>query len=148
MRFPTMWYVRPAKTQISLHISAVWSEPLLVQWIFYEYQATDWISIGVSKLKRRLHRLVWVYTCQNATLLEITCPGSNVLSNECTAKTLIWLGCCQRLIWFFTGCVVLHWLVKTFLSSQEWKMCSRKLKRPPLLPKTSYNTKKCKFSLS
>ena len=23
-----------------------------------------------------LHRLVWVYTCQNATLLEITCHGS------------------------------------------------------------------------
>ena len=27
-------------------------------------------------LKRRLHRLVLVYTCQNATLLEITCHGS------------------------------------------------------------------------
>ena len=30
-------------------------------------------------LKRRLHRLVWVYTCKNAALLEITCHGSNVL---------------------------------------------------------------------
>ena len=30
MGFPTMWYVRPAKPQISLHISAVSSEPLLV----------------------------------------------------------------------------------------------------------------------
>ena len=30
MRFPTMWYVRPPKPQISLHIRAVWSEPLLV----------------------------------------------------------------------------------------------------------------------
>ena len=29
MRFPTMWYVRPAKPQISLRIRAVWSEPLL-----------------------------------------------------------------------------------------------------------------------
>ena len=26
-RFPTMWYVRPAKSQISLRIRAVWSEP-------------------------------------------------------------------------------------------------------------------------
>ena len=34
-------------------------------------------SFGVSKLKRRFHRLVRVYTCQNATLLEITCRGSN-----------------------------------------------------------------------
>ena len=30
MRFPTMWYVRPAKPQISLRICAVCSEPLLV----------------------------------------------------------------------------------------------------------------------
>ena len=29
MRFPTMWYLRPAKPQISLHIHGVWSEPLL-----------------------------------------------------------------------------------------------------------------------
>ena len=32
--------------------------------------------IGVSKLKRRLHRLFWVYTRQRATLLEIKCHGS------------------------------------------------------------------------
>ena len=31
-----------------------------------------------SKLNRRLHRLVWVYTCQNTTLLEITYCGSLV----------------------------------------------------------------------
>ena len=36
MRFPTMWYVRPAKPQISLRIRAVWSEPLLVTWLFYD----------------------------------------------------------------------------------------------------------------
>ena len=29
-----------------------------------------WTSCGVSKLKMRMHRLVWVYNCQNATLLE------------------------------------------------------------------------------
>ena len=34
--FPTMWYVWPAKPQISLRICAVWSEPLLVTRIFYE----------------------------------------------------------------------------------------------------------------
>ena len=33
-------------------------------------------SFGVFKLKRRLQKLVWVYTCQNATLLEISCTGS------------------------------------------------------------------------
>ena len=36
MRFQTMWYVRPAKPQISLRICAGWSEPFLVAWIFYE----------------------------------------------------------------------------------------------------------------
>ena len=36
MRFPTMWYARPAKPQISLRIRAVWTEPLLVARIFYD----------------------------------------------------------------------------------------------------------------
>ena len=75
MRFPTMWYVRPAKALTSLRICAVWSESLPVAWKFYDTWAADRTSFGVSKLKRRLHRLVWVYTCQNTTLLEITCHG-------------------------------------------------------------------------
>ena len=62
-RFPTMWYVRPAKVQTSLRIRADWSRPLLLAWIFYDCQPTDWTAFGVSKLKRRLHRLVWVSTC-------------------------------------------------------------------------------------
>ena len=73
MRFQKIWYVLPAKPQISLRIRAVWSEPLLVACIYYECWANDWTSFGVSKLERRLHRLVWVYTCQNTTLLEVTC---------------------------------------------------------------------------
>ena len=36
MLFPTIWYVWPAKLQIHLSIRTVWSEPLLVAWIFYE----------------------------------------------------------------------------------------------------------------
>ena len=35
-----------------------------------------WLNIIWSFLaKRRLHMLVWVYTCQNTALLEITCHG-------------------------------------------------------------------------
>ena len=43
-----------------------------------------WLNLfGVSKLERRLNMLVWVYTCQNATLLEIECRGSDIyLKNE------------------------------------------------------------------
>ena len=77
MRFPTMWYVRPAKAQTSLRIRAVWSEHLLAAWEFYDSYASDWTSFGVSKLKKWLLTLVWVYTCQNATLLEFKCHGSN-----------------------------------------------------------------------
>ena len=66
MRFPTMWYVRPAKPRISLCIRTVWSEPLLVAWVFYD----GWTSFCVTKLNRRQHRLVWVYSCQIATLLK------------------------------------------------------------------------------
>ena len=47
-RFPTMWYVRPAKPQISLRIRAVWSEHLLIAWVFYDCWATDWTQFGVS----------------------------------------------------------------------------------------------------
>ena len=68
-----------SKAQISLLIRTVWSEPLLVAWIFYECKATDSTSFGGSKLKMILHRLVWVYTCQNATVLEITNSGSYYL---------------------------------------------------------------------
>ena len=77
MRFPTMWFVRPAKPQISLRIHAVWSKPLLVACMFYECWATDWTTFEDSKLMTRLYRLVWVYTCQNTILFEITCHGSN-----------------------------------------------------------------------
>ena len=71
-----MWYVRPAKPQISLRICEVWSEPLLVVWVFYGCYATDWTPFGASKLKRRLQRLARVYTCQNVKFLQISCTGS------------------------------------------------------------------------
>ena len=50
MRFPTMWYVRPAKAQTSLRIRTVWSEPLLVAWLFYEYLVADRLSFEVSSI--------------------------------------------------------------------------------------------------
>ena len=87
MRFPTMWYERPAKPRISLCIRAVWSEPLQVAWVFCDCWATDWTPFGVAKLNKRLQRLVWVYTCQNATLLEISCTGSYNLRHNKLQKT-------------------------------------------------------------
>ena len=105
LRFPTMWYVRPAKPQISLRIRAVWSEPLLVAWVFYDCLATDWTPFGVHKLLRRLHRLIWVYTCQNATLLEITCHGSLIMLSATVDQGTANHGVYQTLLtWTVSDC--------------------------------------------
>ena len=58
-----MWYVRPAMAQTSLCIR-----------LSLEGSKT----VGASRLKRRLHRLLLIYTCQKPALLEITCHGLNV----------------------------------------------------------------------
>ena len=76
LRFLTMWYVRPAKPQIRLRIRAVWSDPLLVVEYHMIVKLLTEHHLEFLSLKGRLQRLVWVYTCQNATLLEITCLGS------------------------------------------------------------------------
>ena len=73
MRFPTMWYVRPIKPQISLRIRAVWSEPLLVASIFYERWAIDWASFGDPKLKRMLHRLLSKCHIVGTNMLWLKC---------------------------------------------------------------------------
>ena len=48
-------------------------------------------TFAVSKLNRRLHRLVWVYTRQNATLLEITCPGLNEVASLFMQIRYVWV---------------------------------------------------------
>ena len=67
------------ETQISLRIHAVWSEPLLVACILCACYAIDWTPLECLSLN--LLRLVWVYTCQNVTLLEITCRCLNYKSS-------------------------------------------------------------------
>ena len=54
MKFPPMWYMWPAKAQTSLRIRAVWSEPLLVIWIFSDSKATDRTSFGMAPTQARL----------------------------------------------------------------------------------------------
>ena len=73
MRFPTMWYVRPAKPQISLRICTVCSEPLLV----VEY------SMSVKLLTE--HRLEFVslkggYTgSYESTLVKMHCVAAQFM---------------------------------------------------------------------
>ena len=52
-------------------------------------------------LKGGLYKLVWVYTCQNATLLEITCRGLNYVYHTQWLRPLSVLKplfCCSRFI--------------------------------------------------
>ena len=50
---PTIRFVRPAKTQISLRIRAVWSESSLIEWAFYNLHSLTMITRGGSnKLQR------------------------------------------------------------------------------------------------
>ena len=51
-----IWYMRRLRPACAYIFC---SEPLLVAWIFYDCEATDWTRFGVSKLKRRLYRHVW-----------------------------------------------------------------------------------------
>ena len=90
MRFPTLWYVRPAKAQTSLLICADWSEHLLVA----EYSSTvqlltehnlERLSLtggctGLSESK--LVKLPW--------LLEITCLNSYIF--QAAESLLVSLG--------------------------------------------------------
>ena len=72
MRFPTLWYVWPAKAQTSLRIRADWSEPLLVAWIFYDCKATDRTKFIEFLSLTGAH--MW-----KVTLLEITCRGTIII---------------------------------------------------------------------
>ena len=93
MGFPAMWYVRPAKPQISLRIRAVWSEPLLVAWIFYDCYANDWTLFGVSTLKRTGHmskcHIVGNHMRRLITILCDTPESFEIVSCDPT-KTFMW----------------------------------------------------------
>ena len=70
--------VRPVKTQISLGIRPVWSDTsLCTQWIakdpsFLHADNEDSDQTG------RMPRLIWVFAGRTATLLVLSCRGSNV----------------------------------------------------------------------
>ena len=74
--------VRPAKTQISLGIHPVWSEPSLsAQWVakdpnFLHADSEDSDQTG------RMPRLIWVFAGRTVTLLVLSWGGSNVPAAE------------------------------------------------------------------
>ena len=76
MTKPTKWYVRPAKTQISLGIRPVWSESsLCAQWVakdpsFLLADSEDSDQTG------RMPRLIWVFAGRTVILLVLSWGGS------------------------------------------------------------------------
>ena len=70
MRFPTMWYVRPAKAQISLPLRAVWSLPLLIAWIFY-VEASLWRNHLIRIYTGLYFSTFWPTSLVGQGLLEI-----------------------------------------------------------------------------
>ena len=101
MRFPTMWYVRPAKPLISLRIRAVWSEPLLVAWVFYDCSATDWTPFGVYTLKKRLQRLVGVLHLSKCHIVRNHMPRLIINNVPIRFKIL----CMMRMKWSAFVCL-------------------------------------------
>ena len=81
--------VCPAKTQISLGISPVWSKSSpCMQWVakdpsFLHADSEDSVQTG------RMPRLIWVFAGHAATLLVLSCHGS-ILFSELTVIFLAW----------------------------------------------------------
>ena len=77
MTKPAKWYVRPAKTQISLGIRQVWSESSLSAWRKLGSLATHWAHSEVSDQTGRMPRLIWVFAGRTVILLILSLGGSN-----------------------------------------------------------------------
>ena len=69
--------VRPAKTLISLGIRPVWWESSLSAWRNLWSLATHWAHNEDSDQTGQMPRLIWVFAGRTATLLVLSCRGSN-----------------------------------------------------------------------
>ena len=72
----TKWPVRPAKTQISLGIRPVWSEPSLSAWRKVGPLAPHWAHSEDSNQAGRMPRLIRVFAGRTVILLVLTWGGS------------------------------------------------------------------------
>ena len=79
MTKPTKWYVRPAKTQISLGICPVWSESSLSAWRNLGPLATYWAHSEDSDQTGRMPRLIWVFAGRTVILLVLSWCSSFVV---------------------------------------------------------------------
>ena len=93
MIFPTMWYVRSTKPQISLRIRAVWSEPLLVALYSMIVKLLTEHHLECLSLKGGCTGWSESTHVKMPTLLQISCTGSNKKRRWLTNKELmsIWI---------------------------------------------------------
>ena len=91
MTKPTKWYVRPAKTQISLGIRPVWSESSLSAWRKLGSLATHWARSEVSDQTGWMPRLIWVFAGRTVILFVLSCGELKCFHNDkWQFQILIW----------------------------------------------------------
>ena len=66
---PTKWYVRPAKTRVSLGIHPVWSESSLSTWRNIRFFATHWVHIDDSDQTGRMQVILLVLSCSSSFIV-------------------------------------------------------------------------------
>ena len=87
MTEPTKWHVCPAKTQISLGIRPVWSEPSLSAWRKLWSLATHWVHSKDSDQTGQMPRLTRVFAGHTVILLVLSWGGP-VLVCCCTSLNI------------------------------------------------------------
>ena len=80
MTKPTIWHVRPAKTQISRGIHPVWSESSLSAWRKLGSWTSHWAHSEDSDQTGRMPRLIWVFDGRTVIFLVLSWGGS-IISN-------------------------------------------------------------------
>ena len=105
---PTIRLMRPAKTQISLCIRAVWSESSLISCASLSLRA---IERGINEKPRHtgwMYRLIWVFIGHTDLIIGFVMRSLIYLSRGtafptrlllCPVKTEISLSMCRALLW-------------------------------------------------
>ena len=105
MTKPTKWHVHPAKTQISLGIRPVWSEPLLcAQWVakdpsFHHVVSKDWSDWADAQADLSLcwAHMLFCWFCHEAAHFTSNCWNSR------SSNSFLWFSSSSLFRWYFTS---------------------------------------------
>ena len=119
----TKWFVRPAKTQISLGIRSVWSEPSLTAWRKLRSLATHWAHSEDSDQIGRMPKLIWVFAGRTVILLVLSWGSSSDSGSDWSEFTYNFIFPCSILMngqtvknraVYVVGGEIYFWTWKTF----------------------------------